>query len=29
MVLFDDTGHAMMQEAPGKTIDALHGFLKS
>ncbi len=28
VVLFDDTGHAMMQEAPGKTIDALKGFLK-
>ena len=29
VVLFDDTGHAMMQEAPGKTTDALKGFLKS
>ena len=28
VALFDDTGHAMMQEAPGKTIDALKGFLK-
>ncbi len=28
LVLFDDTGHAMTQEAPGKTVDALKGFLK-
>jgi pimeloyl-ACP methyl ester carboxylesterase len=24
----EDAGHAMMQEAPGKTLDALRGFLK-
>ena len=29
VVLFDETGHAMMQEAPGKTTDALKGFLNS
>ncbi len=27
VVVFDESGHAMMQEAPGKTIDALKGFL--
>jgi pimeloyl-ACP methyl ester carboxylesterase len=27
-VLFEDIGHAIMQEAPGKTLDALKGFLK-
>lgn len=27
-VVLDEVGHAMMQEAPGKTIDALKGFLR-
>ncbi len=26
--MLDETGHAMMQEAPGKTLDALRNFLK-
>lgn len=29
MTILEDVGHAMMQEAPGKTLDALKGFLKS
>lgn len=28
-LLLEGTGHALMQEAPGKTLDALKGFLKS
>ena len=27
VTLLEDSGHAMMQEAPGKTLDALKGFL--
>ncbi len=28
LVMLEDAGHAMMQEMPGKTLDALRGFLK-
>ncbi len=28
VVMLEDAGHAMMQEMPGKTLDALRGFLK-
>jgi pimeloyl-ACP methyl ester carboxylesterase len=28
-ILLEDTGHALMQEAPGETLDTLKGFLSA